>query len=88
MVRLIVILKPEQSYIEISSPCTWSGGGSATVTGRKGDTDNDVRCGFEVLDPRDFDSIGVSGLLLKFYERLGGSTVYGKSSDIDIDDSR
>ena len=65
-----------------------SSGIRATVAKRKGITGNDTRCEFETLDSRDIDSVGVSGLLLKLDERIGGSRVYVKPTNIDTDDSK
>lgn len=46
---------------------------------RKGDMRNDIRCGFETVTARDLDRIGVSGVIGRLQDRVGGSKVYSKS---------
>lgn len=50
---------------------------------RKGDTRNDIRCGFDTITARDIDKIGVSGIIERLKDRVAGTRVY-ISVDIDV----
>ncbi|GME24513.1 agmatinase 1 [Neofusicoccum parvum] len=55
----------------------------APVMRPKGDIRNDIRCGFDMVKARDIDRIGISGVIERLKERVGGSKVY-ISVDIDV----
>ncbi|KAI1342792.1 arginase [Xylariaceae sp. FL0016] len=55
----------------------------APLARRKGDTRNDLRCGFATLMARDLDRLGTAGLVSAILQRLGGGKVY-VSVDIDV----
>ena len=44
---------------------------------------NDIRCGFDTIQARDIDRIGVQGVITKLKERVGNTRVY-ISVDIDV----
>ena len=55
----------------------------APLARRKGDLENDRRCGFQIITARDIDHIGIQGIVAKLKKRVGNSKVY-ISVDIDV----
>ncbi|KAI1089880.1 arginase [Rostrohypoxylon terebratum] len=55
----------------------------APLSSRKGDTRNDVRCGFEIIKARDIDKFGTAEIISQIKQRIGDSKVY-ISVDIDV----
>lgn len=64
-------------------PSSIHAGIRAPVVRRKGDVRNDIRCGFEIVTARDIDLLGISGVIEKLKDRVGGTKVY-ISVDIDV----
>ena len=55
----------------------------APTVRRKGDIQNDIRCGFEIIKARDLDRVGINGIVEQIKSRVGDSKVY-ISVDIDV----
>ncbi|KAL3497276.1 hypothetical protein BJX62DRAFT_245993 [Aspergillus germanicus] len=55
----------------------------APVNRPKGDLRNDLRCGFSIIKARDFDYLGITGVVDEIKSRVGDSKVY-ISVDIDV----
>ncbi|MCJ1273598.1 hypothetical protein MMC21_001391 [Puttea exsequens] len=55
----------------------------APLMRRKGDLRNDVRCGFEIIQAKGIDQIGVDGIIQNLKDRVGRTNVY-VSVDIDV----
>jgi agmatinase len=49
----------------------------------KADLENDVRCGFEIIDARAIDVIGIEAIVDQIKETIGSNRVY-ISVDIDV----
>ena len=55
----------------------------APVNRGKEDIRNDIRCGFEIVNSREIDLVGIIGVVQKIKERVGNTRVY-ITVDIDV----